>query len=114
MIAKPCQRSTSIVVGRTFRRSAIRLVVVAILSNFLPGCSNADLSVRCAAALGASAHQTKIEASVAGSRVTIAGTELTLDAKIENETHQGSSWVIGIAVITSGAGSTFSAGSVGV
>jgi hypothetical protein len=87
---------------------------VAILSNFLPGCSKADLSVRCAVALGASAHQTKIEASVAGSRVTIAGTELILDAKIENETHQGSSWVIGIAVITSGAGNTFSAGSVGV
>jgi hypothetical protein len=92
-----------------------RRSIAAFLAAMLPSCANVDLSARCAAALAASARNEKLEAATTGSRVTVAGTNLQVDARIEQEEQSGSQWLVAIAVRASvGNGASLVAGSVGV
>jgi hypothetical protein len=88
----------------------------AILSAILAWCSRDDLPARCAAAFAELGRKNDIEASAAGARVKLAGAELELDARIENEGQQDSQWIVGIAVTVSSSSvhGSLGAGSVGV
>ena len=94
----------------------MRNAAAAILSAILACCSSKDLPARCAAAFAELGRKSNIEASAAGARVKLAGVELELDARIENEGQRESQWIVGIAVTASSSsvGGSLHAGSVGV
>lgn len=98
------------------QRTSMRQVLAGFLRAVLPACARTDLANQCAAALVAVARNSyRMEVGAAGARVTLAGKDLDLSARIEQEGQQQSKWVVGIAVRTSVPGDpSHIAGSVGV
>ena len=93
----------------------MRRIILGLLTATGFSCARTDLGEQCATALVASARDSHIDARASGARVTLAGTDLNVQARIEQEGQQGSKWVVGIAVETGMSdGVTLTAGSVGV
>ena len=97
------------------KRASMRQVIVGLLAIAVSSCTRTDLSDQHATALVALARELHIDATASGTRVTLAGAEVNLEARIEQEAQQGPQWLVGIAVtIGLPAGVNLTAGSIGV
>ena len=97
------------------KRASMRQVILGLLAAAVSSCTRTGLDEQYATALVALAHELHIDATASGTRVTLAGAEVNLKARIEQEVQQGPKWLVGIAVKTGlPAGVSLTAGSIGV